>query len=60
MNRYNVILTYKDGSAFDCAVGVSLERAEQIKAEIEQQQSEHAFSYRDVKSITITKGGDDA
>ncbi|MDD0823880.1 host cell division inhibitor Icd-like protein [Mannheimia sp. AT1] len=56
---YSVILTHKDGSTFDCAVNVSLDRANQIKAEIEQRKARNAFGFHDLEAITITseKGG---
>lgn len=53
---YSVILTHKDGSTFDCAVNVSLDRANQIKAEIEQRKARNAFGFHDLETITITSG----
>lgn len=56
----NVILHYKDGTTFVCAQGVSLARAEEIKAHIETNPNE--FSYRDVACVEIqtSEGGKNA
>ncbi|GAB1656952.1 TPA: hypothetical protein PXA24_000008 [Mannheimia haemolytica] len=54
MTKYNVILTYKDGSSFECAKGVTLDRAKQIKAEAEHRKARNEFAFRDVKTVTIT------
>ena len=54
MAKYNVILTYKDGSSFECAKGVTLERTKQIKAEAEHRKARNEFAFRDVKTVTIT------
>lgn len=61
MTKYNVILTYKDGSTFECAKGVTLERATQIKTETERRKARKAFMCRDLDTITITSeaGGND-
>lgn len=47
----NVILYLKDGTTFVCAQGVSLARAEEIKAHIETNPNE--FSYRDASRVEI-------
>ena len=47
----NVILYLQNGTTFVCAQGVSLERAEEIKAHIETNPNE--FSYRDVSRVEI-------
>lgn len=54
MTKYNVILTYKDGSNFECAKGVTLDRAKQIKTEAEHRKARNEFAFRDVKTVTIT------
>lgn len=57
MTSYNVILTHADGSTFECAEGVTLKRAVQIKNEIITAQAKGDFSYRDVTAITIVEQG---
>ncbi len=54
----NVISYLKDGTTFVCAQGVSLARAEEIKAHIETNPNE--FSYRDVARVEIqtSEGGE--
>ncbi len=54
----NVILYLQNGTAFVCAQGVSLARAEEIKTHIEANPNE--FSYRDVARVEIqtSEGGE--
>lgn len=60
MNRYNVVFTYKDGSTFECAHGITFERATQIKTETEHRKAQNEFSYKDLKAIAIEQqGGED-
>ncbi|OOF62128.1 hypothetical protein BH925_10165 [Rodentibacter pneumotropicus] len=55
---YNVILHYQDGRTFICAEGVTLARAEKIKAYVESNNDD--FSYRDVVAVEIKHtGGND-
>ncbi|OOF88327.1 hypothetical protein BKG94_07285 [Rodentibacter ratti] len=54
----NVILHYQDGRTFICAEGVTLARAEEIKAYIESNNDD--FSYRNVERVEIQyTGGND-
>lgn len=54
MTKYNVILTYKDGSTFKGAKGVTLDRAKQIKAEAERRKARNEFGFRTVERVAIT------
>lgn len=54
----NVILHYQDGRTFIGSEGVTLARAEEIKAYIESNKDD--FSYRDVVAVEIKHtGGND-
>ncbi|NBI13749.1 hypothetical protein GVX81_09050 [[Haemophilus] felis] len=56
---YNVVLVYQDGSQFICAEGVTLARALRIKSDIRAAQANNDFSYLNVSTISIVKGGND-
>ncbi|WP_256843226.1 hypothetical protein [Rodentibacter rarus] len=51
----NVILHYQDGRTFICAKGVTLARAEEIKAYVESNPDD--FSYRNVERVEILETG---
>ncbi|WP_242649526.1 hypothetical protein [Rodentibacter pneumotropicus] len=51
----NVILHYQDGRTFICAEGVTLARAEEIKAYVESNPDD--FSYRNVERVEIEDAG---
>ena len=51
----NVILHYQDGRTFICAEGVTLARAEEIKAYVESNPDD--FSYRNVERVEILETG---
>ncbi|WP_180374200.1 hypothetical protein [Rodentibacter ratti] len=54
----NVILHYQDGRTFICAEGVTLARAEEIKAYVESNPDD--FSYRNVERVEIEEVGNNA
>lgn len=57
---YSVILTYEDGSKFECAEGVTHARALEIKANAKKQIQAKELAFFDVVNIAIipsTTGG---
>lgn len=50
---YSVILTYKNGSEFECAEGVTLARAVQIKNDVKRAAEAQEFAFADVVNIAI-------
>lgn len=54
----NVILHYQDGRTFICEEGVTLARAEEIKAYVESNPDD--FSYRNVERVEIEEVGNNA
>ncbi|MFZ7236507.1 hypothetical protein ACLSZ3_05770 [Avibacterium gallinarum] len=54
--NYSVILTYQDGSQFECAAQMTLIQAVAVKNKIKAEQEKGRFSYCDVNAITIVRG----